>query len=1060
MDFEDIQSKTNAVKANIKGKIKKIKKDGFLKTVQKTTKELEKVREAYLDTRLAIKYYSGYITQPYKRTAIAFNVAQWKRKYVINFLNEYNVLFFSSNMDMDSLHIAMKIAHNPVFVIWGRNTPVHISSYAEIYEIPIYYIEDGFIRSIGLGANHVPPLSLCLDKTGLYYDSTQPSDLENILNTYDFEKDSKLLEEAKKCLNFIKHYHLSKYNDTNEGLAESLYGPKTNKRILVLGQVEDDQSLIYGCNVVITNVQLIKKALEENPEAQIIYKPHPDVLFGKRKELSDLSEVEDKVEIFKTPMSLADALYEVDRVYTLTSLGGFESLLYGVPVTTFGAPFYSGWGLTDDRQIVSRRKRKLTLEKLFAAAYILYPRYRSYNGLEKTNLYETLTFLKERLTDIHLSSSLSVERGMSFYNAATTHPLGLQYFAKSTDSKTIILTDKKDSLMLAEKLSKYNKEILLVTTRDNLANDEAMFVKNEFLNNIKLTSIHKLYSKPMSDAESQAVRYAKIFSSELLKTLKLTTNNLVHHNILAQISEGIEDYLYMEILRFNGYADMLNNSDHLLAYFDDYESSKDVIDSLMYHGEKMECFSKINVAFKEVNATKTILKEGISTSLEEEIRLIADCKEKFATFWWGVDHQSFKNLKVKDDVVVVCGDIADENYAYSPATFKLLDVAIKHKKLKVLYINNSILGDSLQDKIKATLLKYNYAENCEVYNGSVLNFRKKYAEVYTDAEKFFSEDLLAFYIYELRKQLPTEFISIVQSRIKAYINNLAPLFVLISEFSVVMRNAKAYFTSMERGHISRAIVEIARESGVKTIGLQPQVISESARYRKALVDQMGVIDTKQKDIFEALGTTSKNLHIVGSVNIIDRMYRMEEAHNGINVNREPTIFFAMQHSLPEEMMLISKALNNISRKNNIKLIVKPHPMQELPILNRVKNIFDGSANINFLSRDSDTYLAIAKSSIVIGLFSSVLLESAIYGKEVIVADFKDLHESIDYSELGLALKARNEKELEQLIQDLIQKGVEYRKLVKTRDSYLSKNPQFMAPYNTHCLEKFLSDSLN
>lgn len=1060
MNLDDFQKKANELTNKAKFKISKIQKDGFLKTVQKTTKKLEKARDVYVDMRLNVKYYSSHVIQPYKKTAIVFNVAQWKRKYVIGFLNEYNVFFFSSNMEMEQLHIAMRVAHNPVFIIWGRNTPAHISSYAKIYQIPIHFIEDGFIRSIGLGANHIPPLSLCLDKTGLYYDANQPSDLENILNTYDFDKNTKLISEARKSIEFIKQHHLSKYNDTNQGLAESLYGPKTNERILVLGQVEDDQSLIYGCDVVITNVRLIQKALEENPNAQIIYKPHPDVLFGKRKELSDLAEIEDKVEIFKARMSLADALYGVDRVYTLTSLGGFEALIYGVPVTTFGAPFYSGWGLTDDRQIVARRKRKLTLEQVFAAAYILYPRYRTPNALNKTNLNSTLEYLKERLIDINLSESLAIERGMSFYNVATTHPLGLQYFAKSTNSKTVILTDKKESLQLAEKLSVYNKEIHLITTRDSLANDEVMFIKNEFVDKIKLTSIHKLYSQSMSEAEMQSTRYAKIFSSELLRILTIITNNLVNENILKQMSEGVEDFVYMEILRFNGYRDIFEGYDHILAYFDDYASSKDVIDSLLYHSEKMQCFSKLSIAFKNADDTKKILKDGIQHSFDTDVKLLSEYKEQFAELWWGVDHQSFKNLKTKENRVIICGNIKDENYGYSPSAFRLLDVAINVKKLKALYINAAVLNAATQDKIKATLLKYNYSESCEVYNGNPIEFRKKYAETYTNAEQLFSKDLLAFYVSELNKQLPSEFISIVYPRLKGYINSLLPLFVMVSEFRNLMGSTTAFLTAMERGHVSRTLVETAREFNVRSIGIQPQVMSESGRYRGSIVDKMGVIDINQQKVYQALGSKPENLYPVGSANIAERMVRMEKAHQEVELSDQPTLFFAMQHSLPEEMMLIAEALNNISIKHNFKLIVKPHPGQELPVLNRVKGIFNGNGNIVFLSRDSDTYKAIANSKIVVGLYSSVLLEAAIYGKAVVVADFKNLHESVDYSKLGMAIKVHQSEDLERIIVDIFDQGLEYKKLMQSRDIYLERNPQFKPPYNTRYLDKFILDNLN
>src|SRR3546814_508394 len=52
-----------------------------------------------------------------------------------------------------------------------------------------------------------------------------------------------------------------------------------------------------------------------------------------------------------------------------------SDLLRGIRCTCLGAPFYAGWGLTDDRQPTPRRKRRLTIEQLFAGSYILYPQY-------------------------------------------------------------------------------------------------------------------------------------------------------------------------------------------------------------------------------------------------------------------------------------------------------------------------------------------------------------------------------------------------------------------------------------------------------------------------------------------------------------------------------------------------------------------------------------------------------------------------------------------------------------------------------------------------------------
>jgi capsular polysaccharide export protein len=66
---------------------------------------------------------------------------------------------------------------------------------------------------------------------------------------------------------------------------------------------------------------------------------------------------------------------QVGEVHTIGSLAGFEALLRGLRVVTWGRPFYAGWGLTEDRDPPPRRGRALDLDALVAAALILYPRY-------------------------------------------------------------------------------------------------------------------------------------------------------------------------------------------------------------------------------------------------------------------------------------------------------------------------------------------------------------------------------------------------------------------------------------------------------------------------------------------------------------------------------------------------------------------------------------------------------------------------------------------------------------------------------------------------------------
>ena len=89
--------------------------------------------------------------------------------------------------------------------------------------------------------------------------------------------------------------------------------------------------------------------------------------------------------------------------HTITSLSGFEALLKGIKVTTVGAPFYSGWGLTDDRQPVPRRMRSLSLLELLAGAYLLYPRYANPETGEPLDLEDVLQLIIDQKDDDSIS---------------------------------------------------------------------------------------------------------------------------------------------------------------------------------------------------------------------------------------------------------------------------------------------------------------------------------------------------------------------------------------------------------------------------------------------------------------------------------------------------------------------------------------------------------------------------------------------------------------------------------------------------------------------------------
>ena len=228
-----------------------------------------------------------------------------------------------------------------------------------------------FLRSRGLGADLVPPLSLVLDDLGIHYDPSRPSRLEHLIaRRAELSPDQS--QRAARLIRTMTAGGLSKYN-----LGGALPDLPPGHRILVPGQVENDASLQKGSPQIRRNADLLARVRAENPGAVILWRPHPDVVAGLRAGMVEQPELWADATVAQADM--AALLGAVQEVWTLTSLTGFEALLRGVPVTTLGLPFYAGWGLTRDLSPPPPRRLtgpRPTLESLVHAALIDYPRYR------------------------------------------------------------------------------------------------------------------------------------------------------------------------------------------------------------------------------------------------------------------------------------------------------------------------------------------------------------------------------------------------------------------------------------------------------------------------------------------------------------------------------------------------------------------------------------------------------------------------------------------------------------------------------------------------------------
>jgi capsular polysaccharide export protein len=237
-------------------------------------------------------------------------------------------------------------------------------------------MEDGFLRSVHLGSDLAAPGSLVVDRSGIYYDPGTASELETLLENSSFSGAE--LRQAERLRRRIVEAGISKYNPSRDAMVQVT--PKPGQRVVfVPGQVPGDASVRLGSSCVHDDRELLQAVRALCPDAFLIYKPHPDVLSGNRRgSMPDRATGLWDELIERSPISAC--LQAADEVHTMTSLVGFEALLRGLRVVTHGQPFYAGWGLTEDRQPIGRRCRRLTLDELVAGTLVRYPRYYSWRA--------------------------------------------------------------------------------------------------------------------------------------------------------------------------------------------------------------------------------------------------------------------------------------------------------------------------------------------------------------------------------------------------------------------------------------------------------------------------------------------------------------------------------------------------------------------------------------------------------------------------------------------------------------------------------------------------------
>jgi capsular polysaccharide export protein len=169
-------------------------------------------RPASFEDTLALLAEWRRIELANRRVAVCVGMSFWKRRRVADFLRSTaGTPAFRRTAAGAVATARLESATEPrAIAVWASRMPPGLAEMAGRHRVPLIRVEDGFVRSVGLGADFLPPASLVFDGGGMYYDPRSRSDLESLLAGAEFAP--ALIERADRLMAQLVARGVTKYN--------------------------------------------------------------------------------------------------------------------------------------------------------------------------------------------------------------------------------------------------------------------------------------------------------------------------------------------------------------------------------------------------------------------------------------------------------------------------------------------------------------------------------------------------------------------------------------------------------------------------------------------------------------------------------------------------------------------------------------------------------------------------------------------------------------------------------------------------------------------------------
>lgn len=985
------------------------------------------------------------------KLAICIGFNPWKRDWFHSFIPNPRVYYVRGKTSYKKILYALKnISEAYEVYIWGISEQPQILEYLKANAIPYHRVEDGFVRSVGLGADKVPPLSLAIDDEGIYYDPHSKSKLEKIVSDLCENITEEQKNLAREYIDVIVRNGISKYNlPEKEGISESLkkkIETKNNQKvILVIGQVSDDASILRGAGEIRDSAELVMEAKRENPSDIILYRPHPDVWHKKRKESTDLAYISTMATVVPPTVSLNQMWDIVDTVYTITSLTGFEALLRNRKVICFGLPFYAGYGLTEDRIKHPTRHSKPDLETLFYAAYMEYPSYT--NETLETTLSEIIGKRNNFISSVGIENYTLVFAGDEITTVDGAKLIDILTF---TSEPIALVVSKSEITPIANTLLSCHDSTDIIT----LSHVVERKIRDRYPVGFReIFNLEKRYISTHSETEQNITALYNSIELHLLGTLVNIFGDIFgkdgSRGVSLALMRAFKDRLFRPFSHYFSLLKLVDEYKHIIVYVHDVN---DPFIKLTIGVLKRFQLENKFIFLTETHTVEALVPMfSVKPSNNNTSISVNEIKSEVNSYWYSIKAilERFSTRQDDEVFVPVCLQMNGRNYAYYPAGKEIAESIIKAGFRPLLIPSGYVDNQNVMEEWKAIAFEDGLsAGGAIIYNIGKLKAIPDIKKL----DKAFNVTALKLYkilMSRVSEQLPNLITEQVEPAIKFLCDGLKDRLLFACDMDKLLDKAPVAFMAPERPELSRIVAAICRIKNIVSVSLQHMTMSDSTRYDSPVVSYLGVMDTMQKDVYIKLGYSPERITLVGSANLRQRYEWLKKYELFTTNKKQKYILFGMQHSTVAEMLKIYELLkNSVSQMDNVILAIKPHPHQEQSVIDFIRDDIDtDKSKIILAEKDADTYQMIYESDVVVGLFSNVLLEAALYAdKRVLVISDDGLSDTIDFSGYGLAVKVETQPEkVKNTLNDMILNGPLAQRLDETRKKYQQENVHLYDP---------------